>query len=648
MSIIIDKIRRIDGQLDRIPLLPFIAENESEQKFTVSSSPRVLELQRIVKGLSTSSSTPLLSSSQILRLLCEASPSSFQDLDDVQDSNVSYETELYWLIVSKATIQTYGILLEKILEQIIPLVNEIWYWDEILGSYPYSFLIAVQKSPLRIWTWSQRVYHKIIRRIARDKEFSGKISAQQDKAHFLGHCQQFYQLVSESVQERSFIDLRRHVLSPIALCRSEAKHNQACLKQMREISASGLGILTEEALRFNFADENTNISQSEIFSYKVIVEQSISLLEAVLRNISSSEMKISKFEDEVTALTFGSDILQLANPSVLSEKLEQLLKFEIPNYTSSTQKLVYKCSRPSKVTRYWLPVTALLFSSTTILQLFFKKKANLARCIRSLGETVRDFCLNWVLEPIKRLVSTIRHDPNSELAIMSKKSLKGDRDSLERMVVEFAIDNPHFVEGKNTTLDQTQISDIRVKVREGDLTPVLRAYEKDLRSPLIGTFRGDLVRTLLIQVQKTKVDVEIALSGIDALLKSQELVFGIMGLTPGVLVCFATFRYLGGMFKSRKGTRQGHKAGTLIRVLRNIDRILAVARVKNDKMSHKDYGLLLCEVQTLRKHAEDLFPSAIKKEFLEDVGDLCNTDAGFRAQLKALKRIRWAYSKWLV
>lgn len=42
----------------------------------------------------------------------------------------------------------------------------------------------------------------------------------------------------------------------------------------------------------------------------------------------------------------------------------------------------------------------------------------------------------------------------------------------------------------------------------------------------MGTIRGDLVRALLIQVQKTKVDVELAVSGIDALLKSQELVFG--------------------------------------------------------------------------------------------------------------------------
>jgi nuclear control of ATPase protein 2 len=84
----------------------------------------------------------------------------------------------------------------------------------------------------------------------------------------------------------------------------------------------------------------------------------------------------------------------------------------------------------------------------------------------------------------------------------------------------------------------------------------------------VGTVRGDLVRALLIQVQKTKVDVEVAIGGIDSLLKSQELVFGLVGLTPGLLISFAAFRWLGGVFGSRKGLRQNRKQGETIRVLR--------------------------------------------------------------------------------
>lgn len=156
------------------------------------------------------------------------------------------------------------------------------------------------------------------------------------------------------------------------------------------------------------------------------------------------------------------------------------------------------------------------------------------------------------------------------------------------------------------------------------------------------------MRTLLIQVQKTKVDVEVALSGIDALLKSQELVFGFVGLTPGVLVCFAAFRYLGGVFGNRRGEKQGRKAGSTVRILRNIDRTLTLATpTQNNVLSYKDHGLLLCEVHLLRKRAHKLFPGEIEREFLEDVGDLCNINSGIQQQLKVLERIRWGYSKWL-
>lgn len=40
---------------------------------------------------------------------------------------------------------------------------------------------------------------------------------------------------------------------------------------------------------------------------------------------------------------------------------------------------------------------------------------------------------------------------------------------------------------------------------------------------------GDLIRTLLIQVQKTKVDVDLAMAALDKLLKSNELNFAFLG-----------------------------------------------------------------------------------------------------------------------
>src|SRR4051812_32870780 len=184
----------------------------------------------------------------------------------------------------------------------------------------------------------------------------------------------------------------------------------------------------------------------------------------------------------------------------------------LPKYGRDMERVASLNGRPSKLVRFWLPAAALLVSSSTILRILVKRKEDITNWIRDLGATTRDFWLNWVVEPIRKVIGTIRHDSTSEIAIMSRDSLKADRDSLERMVVEFSMDKPDIAVG-TSSISEAQIAEIRSRVREGDVTPVLRAYERDMRKPIVGAVKGDLVRSLLIQVQKTKVDLEVAISG---------------------------------------------------------------------------------------------------------------------------------------
>jgi nuclear-control-of-ATPase protein 2 len=612
-------------------------------------------LQSIVKALSTtSSSSPLLSPWRISTLLEQGAVT--ERANGVQSEEVAqtqpYEEELEWLLVSKATVQTYGLLLGTLLEQTIPLSNDIWYWDEVLGSYTYTGLYTVQTSPLRLWSWTKDIYSDARTRLTQLRESPGDaISAREIGTGLTDQWKQFYGLVLESIRERSIADIQRRVLSPIALCRTQAKQNQARLKRLREMNASGLGVLMDEGLNLDINDESIEATkvESDSHDWKIVVERSVALMDTVLRNVTALNTGVSDFEDMVFASVEDDPEIspqgtERNSPAKLSRRLQQLLLVHMPHHVAASKKLTSEYGRPSRLVRYWLPAGALLLSSSTILQIFVSRKAEIITWFRDLGATVRDFWLNWVIEPTKKVIGTIRHDKDSEVAIMSKQSLKGDRDSLERMVVDFAIDNP----AGGGSLTEAQISDIRAKVKEGDLTPVLRAYEKDLRRPFMGTVRGDLVRTLLIQVQKTKVDVEVAISGIDSLLKSQELVFGFIGLTPGILICFAAFRYLGGTFGSRRGLKRDRRANQTLHVLRNIDRILTLAvPAQNSLLSYKDHGLLLCEVHVLRERARRLFPGEIKREFLEDVADLCNINSGIPTQLRVLERIRWGYSKWL-
>lgn len=631
----------------------------SAQKQKLSSSPRISELQSIIKALSTtSSSKPLLSSWRIQTLLDQAGLS--DTAVHTQDGDKSaYETELEWMLISKATVQTYGLILNTLLEETLPLANDIWYWDEVVGSYAYIGLYMLQTSPLRVWNWTKDIYTDARTRFRRLREApEDAMSATRIGTSLTAQWKQFYVLVQESIQDRSMADIQRRVLSPIALARTEARHKQAGLRRLREMSASGLGVLMDEGLNFDIDEEGNGHAKGrsgDSHEWKGVVERSVALMDTVLQKVTALETGVPDFEDAVFASVQDDPEISSAEtgnaesrPAKISRRLQHILQVDIANHIATSKKLASDYGRPSRLIRYWLPATVLLLSSTTILQIVTNRKEEIITWIRDLGSTVRDFWMNWVIEPTKKVIRTIRHDKDSEVAIMSKESLKGDRESLERMVVDFAIDKPEAANVGSGALNESQIAEIRAKVKEGDLTPVLRAYEKDLRRPLMGTIRGDLVRTLLIQVQKTKVDVEVAISGIDALLKSQELVFGFVGLTPGILICVGVFRYISGVFGNKRGLKRGQKAGQTIRVLRNIDRILSTSTpTQNGMMSYKDHGLLLCELHVLRNHAKRLFPGEIEREFLEDVNELGNISIGVERQLRVLERVRWAYGKWL-
>jgi nuclear-control-of-ATPase protein 2 len=633
--------------------------SSSNEQFLHASS-RIIELQNVIKALSTtSSSSPLLSSWRISTLLSQAGLSSSQVEIQIEDNESTshksaYESELEWLLISKATVQTYGVILNTLLEQIIPLNDDIWYWDEVLGSYQYTALYSIQTSPIKFFNWSKDIYHDTKLRVERVREDPGEeLSARRIGTSLTTQWKQFYGLVRESIRDRSTADIQRRVQSPLALARIEARNKQSGLRRLREMSASGLGVLMDEGLSFDLysaASEYEAETKTNEHEWKGVVERSVALMDTVLQNVTSLETGVSDFEDTCFAsVERDSEISTLSadKPAKLSRRLENILSIQIQKHTAATNRLKSEYGRPNRLVRYWLPATVLLLSSTTLLRIAVNRKAVLLQWVQDFGSTVRDFWLNWVVEPTRKIIGTIRHDKDSEVAIMSKESLKGDRDSLERMVVDFAIDKPDAATG-NSSLSEDQIAQIRAKVKEGDLTPVLRAYEKDLRRPFVGTVRGDLVRTLLIQVQKTKVDVEVAISGIDALLKSQELVFGFVGLTPGILVCFTSFRYLGSVFGNRRGLKSGRKAGQTIRVLRNIDRILSTATPgERGMLSYKDHGLLLCEVHVLRSRSHHLFPGEVEREFLEDVDELGNISIGIERQRRVVERIRWAYTKWL-
>ena len=518
---------------------PSVSSNSTPNIHLIASQKhdltRVIKLQDAIKSLATtSSSQPLLTKYRLKLVLEQALQVEELGTAEVNDEIRAYQNDLEWLFIGKATAQTYGIVLNSFLDQILPLGNDIWYWDDVLGSYAYSSLYTLQTSPLRVWAWSKDVYHDALERFLSPGVTSTGDGENDDerleRPSKPAGWARFYDLVKDSIRDRSMLDMHTRFMSPLTQCRIDARRKQRQLKKLREMSASGLGVLMYEGMSFDTDEANSvsskNADDASSDEWKSIVSKSVTLMETVLDNVTGLDTRVTDFEDVVFAKVERVSPISDPDgprPAALAKYLLRVLDNHIPDYIAASNGLVEENGRPSRLIRYWIPVTLFMFSSSTMLRLLFNRKAKILRWVRDLGATTRDFWYNWVVEPIKKVIGTIRHDKDSEIAIMSKESLKGDRSSLERMVVDFAVDNPN--NGSGSPLSEAEIEVVRAKVREGDLTPVLKAYERDLRKPFLGTVRGDLVRALLIQIQKTKVDVEVAVGGIDALLKSQELVF---------------------------------------------------------------------------------------------------------------------------
>lgn len=560
----------------------------------------------------------------------------------------------------------------------------MFYWDSVISSPFHTALYTLQTAPARITAFTAEILADAMRRLQELREMEripvlpGPYTFDQDYNDHGGSielpqpewlleapsasdslsltAQKFYALVRNALHERSW---RLGAVSPLALARHEIGRKRAAVKKLREMKASALGVLIGEGLSFGFEDAAAAAASGgeEGDEWKGIVERAVTLMENVVCHVSSVDTTLDEFEETVFALdkpssstgSLAQTTAAAAAPrptAALAKQLIDILTVHLPAQTAASRALIAAHGRPSLLTRYWIPLTALLLSSTTLLRILSSRRAALTTWLRDLGATTVDFWHNWVIEPTRNLIGTIRHSADSEVALMSRDSLAADMHSLERMVVDFAIDNPSIASPDGGPLTDAVLDAVRARVKEGDLTPVLRAYERDMRRPLRGALAGELVRALLIQVQKTKVDVEVAVSGIDRLLKSQELVFGMVGVTPGVLVCVGVVQWVRGALGGRRGRRSWARAGEMVRVLRNVDRILGASRgllrgENGGMLSYKEHGLLLCEVHVLREFAGGVLPRGVRAEFVEDVEEMVDVRRGVRGQLRVVERVRW-------
>ncbi|KAL2866802.1 NCA2 family protein [Aspergillus lucknowensis] len=634
MSVLKSKVYRLETQLGEIH-----QHINDRADLTCAPVEHITALENLISKLAISSrNIAVLRNDQLVDVIT----ASRNDLRFAADSSLeldkpaSHLSNLSWLVSAKASAQTLATILTVFSEHVHLLNEEIRYWEDVLYFDWWVGLYTLQTAPFNVW----RRYNE-----------AGRC----DKSHTRGHptnhltirpCSHpniyygFWATVQRCVSPELY-SVRVGLSSSLRGSKLEIQRRKRKLRAMRDFSASAVGILVEECL--SLGTESSGFSSN---SLPQTVQSTVRLMKSLLQNTGGVERLLpgnvaasgTPVDPDVKCVA-GSEVPEA--PQDVLEELLCILTELVPKYKHLTAAGIDEFGRPSPAVRYWLPFSLTLISATTTLKIGREVGPVLVDLLSNLGHTTVEFWRNWVLDPTWKLVRTIRHDEKSEIALISKNSLEADRASLERMVVDFVLDRGEQAQ-PFPSADM-----VMEKVKEGDLTPVLRVYEKDLRSPFIGTLRGDLVRALLIQIQKTKVDVEIAMSGIDALLKSQELVFGFVGLTPGLLISYASIRWFLGLLSSRRGFRLGRRQDDFRYALRNIHRIISTSVPMTDgRLPYKTRGLLICNADVLLTKAQGMLKGVDVRAFQEDISDLVDQNLADK-QLRIIDRIAWAYSKWI-
>ncbi|KXN88303.1 Nuclear control of ATPase protein 2 [Leucoagaricus sp. SymC.cos] len=412
-----------------------------------------------------------------------------------------------------------------------------------------------------------------------------------------------------------FAVIASYISYPLSLTRQECYANRRDLENIRNERAEILGQLSQ--MRNNLSSILTNPG----YEYSGTIQ----FLPKVQRFVEILDQKAA----------VDTDIIY---PSVV-EALAHLSDETLPELSRSHQQMLKsnRLLRPRKWILIWPKVLLLPPLALYVCKSLYASRASLEEVAKDTVETVKAFVQNWLLEPLRDVLRTVRSGSDDEAGVLVRKEgVLADLDSLERMTLSLAKDELHY--------NEEQLAALSRQIRSGDMTPVMRVYEDDIRTPLKSAIAGTLLRNVFIQVQKAKVDIDQALTGIDRLLKSQELTFAFVGVAPALAIVYLAGGAINGTWTGRRGrSRYGRlqERKGVWEGMRRIERLLITQPTDTQQVATLPSGLMLLTLARLRLYAIDNLPanSRLREGFLEDLNDLENPDLGRDAKLEVVHRM---------
>lgn len=408
------------------------------------------------------------------------SPASLSQLRRLVDSVASQEhlaSPLYAPFRAKAAVTARQLLSRTLIRAALPTSSDLLYWNQLDADRLWRFVYFAQTMPNRLASYASSLMRqstgiswmaiKTSGDLLLDSCFPASTLSQKPKSGNGSPA------TVQRSQGRPGWRLSGNLL------RTEVRLKKTKVDLVRDLLASCIGYLAQP----------DSLDGAEALGNRALMQcnRVLDILDAALGKPLNIMVSDDLFKSLATSLENESSTESTED---LATTLSRMSKLRLRIRTS-----LEPVSRPSLITRYWLPTTLSLFSLASAHRRAIANWSDLVNLAGSVRDTIFDFFDTWIIQPLLGVWATIRQ-PDSSLGVMNNadSSISSDLDSLERMVVDFARDR-----GTPAPL----LPEVGELARMGDLGLVQRAYESEMRSPIRNALGGDLVRTLLIQIRES-------------------------------------------------------------------------------------------------------------------------------------------------
>ena len=338
--------------------------------------------------------------------------------------------------------------------------------------------------------------------------------------------------------------------------------------------------------------ERTISDEALVDALKLGVGRTLRVIKASLHQCGSLTQKKASYnvEQQLEVLNELSPVLDAEVPIMLRDAITYIQQAQFMLGSLKKQKNDRWYSPPSHFQQTWLSRWLAIYAMVKVFRSLETKWESIVAFASEARVTISKFMIDWIWEPSIRIYKTIRHEDSLKLT-SSAASLDADRAALDRMIVEsikdFKLQPPS---------EPQQVS----------LAWLLPIYESSLKSPVSSVVvpPHPLLRFMLIQLHKSKLDMEMTLLSLDKLLKSNELGFSLLAIVPSLLALWLAAKTVRsawrliwiGLLSDESTVRVLYQCHAL-KSLHELERLTSNA---SDSLSYETVGSIIIALEDLR------------------------------------------------